>query len=210
VLLGSYVLLAVIALIAVSDGASKARSAGSASGTVSPTTPQAAAGPASATPPALLPVASPGNTPAPQALDVASVAAFGPEGITDGDNPGIASRILDPGLGQPWYSEWYATPGFGDLQPGTGLLLDMGKTVTVTDVRLVLGSAPGADVQLRVGNSPVLNMPSVATASDAGGAVQLAATPPAEGRYVLLWFTRLPPDGQGHYQVSVYSVSVDG
>jgi hypothetical protein len=27
---------------------------------------------------------------------------------------------------------------------------------------------------------------------------------------VLIWFTRLPPDGQGHYQVSVYSVSVDG
>jgi hypothetical protein len=141
---------------------------------------------------------------------VTSVAAFGPEGTTDGDNPGIASRVLDPGLGRPWYSEWYATPGFGNLQPGTGLLLDMGKTVTVTDVRLVLGSAPGADVQLRVGSTPVLDMPSVASASDAGGAVQLAATTPAEGRYVLLWFTRLPPDGQGHYQVSVYSVSVDG
>jgi hypothetical protein len=41
---------------------------------------------------------------------VESIAAFGPEGTSDGDNPGIASRILDGGTDQPWYSQWYATP----------------------------------------------------------------------------------------------------
>jgi hypothetical protein len=40
--------------------------------------------------------------------------------------------------------------------------------------------------------------------------VRLAAKDPAEGRYVLIWFTRLPPDSQGHYQVSVYRAFVDG
>ena len=38
----------------------------------------------------------------------------------------------------------------------------------------------------------------------------LTAATAAKGRYVLIWFTRLPPDGHGHYQVSVYDVEVDG
>ena len=32
----------------------------------------------------------------------------------------------------------------------------------------------------------------------------------ASGSYVLIWFTTLPPNGQGEYQVSVYSITVDG
>jgi hypothetical protein len=112
---------------------------------------------------------------------------------------------------QPWYSQWYTTPEFGELRSGTGILLDMGKTVTVADVRLVLGTAPGANVQLRAGNAPSLaDLPSVASARDVSGTVRLAATAPAKGRYVLIWFTRLPPDLAGHYQISVYRAVVDG
>ena len=143
-------------------------------------------------------------------LPVASLAAFGPEGTSDGDNPASVSRILGGNADQPWYTQWYTTPEFGGLKPGTGLLLDMGETVALKDVRLLLGGTPGADVQLRVGNSPSANLPVTASAWDAGGTVRLAAPTPAAGRYVLIWFTRLPPDGHGHYQVSVYNVSVDG
>jgi hypothetical protein len=150
------------------------------------------------------------RSPAPQPLGVASVAAFGPEGTSDGDNSGIAFRIIDASSDQPWYTQWYATPGFGGLRSGTGLLLDMGKTVTVRDVRLVLGSEPGADVQILVGNSAVrTDMISVGGAADVSGKVRLPAVA-ASGRYVLVWFTRLPPDGPGRYQVSVYSATVDG
>ena len=144
------------------------------------------------------------------ALGVASVAAFGPLGVADGDNPGLVDRI-GGNTDQPWYSQWYTTPEFGNLRSGTGFLLDMGKTVTVRDVRLVLGSALGADVQVRVGNAADLaDLATVATATDVGGNVQLTATVPAEGRYVLVWCTRLPPDGQGHFQISVYNATVDG
>jgi hypothetical protein len=153
---------------------------------------------------------SPAASLAQRPLAVATIAAFGPAGTSDGDNPGIVSRVVHAGA-QPWYSLWYASPQFGNLQSGTGLLLDMGETVTVTDVRLILGQAMGADVQLRVGDSASLaDLPPVASASGVSGTVRLAAATPAQGRFVLLWFTRLPPDGQGHYQVSVYSVSVDG
>jgi hypothetical protein len=149
------------------------------------------------------------TTPAPQALAVASVTAFGPEGTSDGDHQGLVSRI-DGGGSQPWYSAWYATAQFGNLQSGTGLLLDMGQTVTVGRVRVVLGSSSGADVQILVGNSAVrADMISVGGAADVGGTVRLSAVA-ASGRYVLVWFTRLPLDTPGKYQVAVYDVTVDG
>jgi hypothetical protein len=150
------------------------------------------------------------GTPAPQPLDVLSVAAFGPQGTADGDNPGAASRLINVSTFLPWSTQWYATPEFGNLRSGTGLLLTLAENATVRDVRLSLGSAPGADVQVRVGNSPSLALPVTASASGVGGSVRLTVTSRAAGRYVLIWFTRLPPDGHGHYQVSVYSVSVDG
>jgi hypothetical protein len=42
-----------------------------------------------------------------------------------------------------------------------------------------------------------------ASASDVGGSVQFRVTTPVSDRYVLIWFTRLPPKQQGEYQVSV-------
>jgi hypothetical protein len=111
----------------------------------------------------------------------------------------------------PWISDWYATANFGDLQSGTGLLLDMGRTVTVTSVRLSLGGAHGADLQVRTGTgaSPAELHP-VATSSGAGGTVQLTLASPVRTRYVLIWFTKLPPDSAGTYQVSVYRITVHG
>jgi hypothetical protein len=153
---------------------------------------------------------SPSATPAPRSLAVTAIAAFGPKGISDGDDPGFAYRALDDGA-QPWYSSWYLSPEFGHLQTGTGLLLDMGKTVTVSSVRLTLGGQPGAAVQVRVGDTPVLaDMFVVSTATDIGGTVRLPTEVRASGRYVLIWFTELPPIGHGEYQVSVYDAKVDG
>ena len=35
-------------------------------------------------------------------------------------------------------------------------------------------------------------------------------TSPARARYLLIWFTKLPPDGAGTYQASVYQIAVRG
>lgn len=144
-----------------------------------------------------------------QALTVASAAAFGPDGTSDGDNPGIVSRVVDGG--GAWHSSWYTTPEFGNLQSGTGILLDMGQPVTVNTVALELGGAVGADLQVRVGDTAVFgDMPTAVSASDVGGTVRLPLSAPASGRYVLIWFTRLPPNSDGKYEVSVYNATVDG
>lgn len=215
-LIGVFAVLAAYDLFSMSGRLGSA-SVASGSGTASPAaairsgrTPPPAS--VSATPATTAPAksaTSPASSPALSSLSVASIVAFGPEGAADGDNPGIVSRIN--GGGQPWYSSWYATREFGNLQAGTGLLLDMGKPVTVSSVQLVLGSQAGAAIQVRVGDTAALGgLSTVATAADVGGTVRLSTAAQASGRYVLVWFTALPPNGQGKYQVSVYSATVDG
>src|SRR5439155_1792782 len=158
-------------------------------------TAQASASQAPASPP-------PSVTPvAVQALAPASVAAFGPAGLADGDNPQNAAFAIAGHAGRPWYSQWYATPRFGALKSGTGLLLDMGRTVTVSSVRLSLGSRSGASIALRAGSKPLPAwLPQVAAAANAGGTVQLRPGAPVHVRYGLILFTKLPPDNAGHYQ----------
>jgi len=145
-----------------------------------------------------------------QALEPVSAVAFGPHGTADGDNPQIATRVLtDPAMG--WVSQWYATPSFGDLKQGTGLLLDLGRTVTVTTVTLTLGSPPGTSLELRLGAAPDLTaLPVVATGTATRDQLSLPLASPAKGRYVLLWFTRLPPDDAGTYELFVHQVAIKG
>jgi len=148
--------------------------------------------------------------PRPQVIVPVSAVAFGPHGTADGDNPQIAARVLtDPAMG--WVSQWYATPSFGDLKQGTGLLLDLGRTVSVTTVAVTLGSPPGATLQLRLGTAPDLgSLPVATTATATRDQLSLRLASPAKARYVLLWFTRLPPDDAGTYQLSVHRVTIQG
>jgi hypothetical protein len=144
-------------------------------------------------------------------LTPVSVTAFGPNGAGQGDNPGQASLAVSDNPATPWNTDWYATADFGNMQSGTGLLLDMGKSVTVTSVEITLGSTPGADLQLRTGSAPQLaDLKTVATATNAGGVVHLQLAAPAQGQYLLIWFTKLPPDSSGTFEAFVSGVSLKG
>jgi hypothetical protein len=154
---------------------------------------------------------APASTPPPRVLTVASVAAFGPGGTADGDNPGNVAQAVAGDPANPWFTDWYASPDFFDMTPGTGLLLDLGRTVTVNSVDVSLGGAPGASLQLRAGSQPTLAwLPAVARLSGVGGTVSLRPSAPVHVRYVLIWFTSLPPTPAGTYQASVYQVVVHG
>jgi hypothetical protein len=143
-------------------------------------------------------------------LTPVNATAFGQDGTADGDNPQLAGNVLrDPAAG--WMTDWYATATFGSLAPGTGLLLDMGRTVTISAVRVDLGSAPGATLELRAGAQPVTGaFQTLAVRQGTGGAVTLTVPKPVQGRYVLLWFTKLPPDENGTYQAIIHGVTVTG
>ncbi|MGO9050506.1 MAG: helix-turn-helix domain-containing protein [Streptosporangiaceae bacterium] len=174
-------------------------------------------GPASSRPPqSRSPSPSPsGQTTAPavaaQALTPASATAFEPFGGGQGDDPGGAALAIDGKPSTAWHTDWYTSAHMGNLYPGTGLLVNMGRPVTITAAQVTLGSAPGADFQLRVGNTPSMaGLPAVAGATNASGVVSLRLTAPAHGRYVLIWFTGLPPDTSGSFEASVYEVRLEG
>jgi cytoskeletal protein RodZ len=140
-----------------------------------------------------------------------SAAAFGPGGTGQGDNPQNAGLALADNPATPWHTSWYATAQFGNLQTGTGLLLDLGGAVTVTNAQIALGGIPGASIELRAGNVPALtDLRTVARTTNAGGVVRLRPTGSVRGRYLLIWFTLLPPDSAGTFQASVYSIRLEG
>ena len=134
--------------------------------------------------------------------------AFGPHG---GDNPQLAHLVLGRRHAAGWHSDWYTSARFGNLYRGTGLLLNMGRTVTITRARINIGNATGASLQLRVGSRPTLaHMRAVAHASGTGRVVRFHLSRPARGRYVLVWFTRLPSNRSGTFQAHVRHVSLQG
>jgi len=169
--------------------------------------PSASAGPQTAPTPGLVNPAPPSaQVPAAEVTPV-SAAAYGPGGTSHGDNQQGAYLALSGDPATPWHTDWYSTARFGNLQGGTGLLLDLGQTMTASGVTIQLGSIPGADLQVRAG--PTLSdMPMVAGVTDAGGTVRLPLASHPEVRYLLIWFTMLPPDSAGTYQADVSAVTV--
>jgi hypothetical protein len=175
--------------------------------------------PASSQAPAPSPSGTPAPTPAtspaqarPHAMAMASAAAFGANGgMGTGDDTQDAHLAIDGIRGTAWHTDWYTSPRFGNLYPGTGLIVDMGRPVTVTAVRVTLGPAAGAHFQVRVGNQPTLaGLAPVARSAGPGGTVRLTLASPAQGRYVLVWLTKLPPDPAGTYKAEIYGIAVKG
>jgi transcriptional regulator with XRE-family HTH domain len=181
------------------------------------------ASPAADSKPAATPTATPSPTASPSPtkqphvsppvtlLSLSAAEAFGPGGLGDGDNPSGADYVLASHPPLPWSTNWYTTPKFGMLKSGTGLLLTLDHQSTITSVRINLTGYRGVNLQLKTadGTSPQ-DFRVVASANDTGGTVRLTLRHPASARYLLIWFTQLPPNGDGQYQESVYHVLVNG
>jgi hypothetical protein len=143
-------------------------------------------------------------------LTPVAATAVGQSGAVGDDSLG-APLAIDGNLNTAWQTNLYTTAQFGGLERGTGLLLDLGKVVTVTSVRLRLGKDRGTAVDLRVGDSPGLTgLVVVASAKDARDSVSLPLAAPVRARYLLIWFTKLPVDPAGGYAAKVYNVKIEG
>ncbi len=146
---------------------------------MTPTTPS----PAPTTPSPTPTHSSPPPAPVSHALSVAGAVAFGPGGVGTGDNPQNADRATDSLYSTGWRSDWYTTSALGNLKPGTGLLIDLGRRVTIDDAQLDLGGFSGADIQLRAGTtaSPG-DLHEVASANGASGRAHLEPEDPGPGQ----------------------------
>jgi hypothetical protein len=135
----------------------------------------------------------------------------------DEDNAG-AKFAIDGSPSTAWHTQFYLqNPQLGGLKKGTGLLLDMGKQVNLSSVQITFGPTAGANVAIEVGNNNTISpvglgsFTKVAKRKHLDGGTQIfqtSSTP--KGRYVLIWFTKLPPNNAGQFQAFVYNVVVRG
>ena len=208
-LLPAWAALAVVNIMLFGVGSTTPNAAAARTTTrphVTTTAPSASAGkPSSAPSPSVQPSF------AAETLVPAGIAAYGPTGLGSGDNADQAVNAIDASTATAWQTDWYNSAAFGNLQTGTGLLIDMGRPVTITSAQIILGSTPGADLELLTGNSSARQQMLVqASASDASGGVRLTLAHPQAARYLLIWFTQLPPDAAGTFQATVYDVTLEG
>jgi len=143
------------------------------------------------------------------------------QGDPNDENDGLAGYAIDGNPATAWRSQYYlGSPAFGGLKTGSGLILDMGRRVRLRSVRVAFGNEPGtgsgADVAIELGDSDTLaastlaTFTTVASADDVGGTHTFRASSSARGRYVLIWFTKLPPVGPDRFQAEIYGTTVRG
>ena len=120
-----------------------------------------------------------------------------------------------------WSTQWYGSAKLGGLKPGTGLLLDMGKQVKLSQVEVLFGPG-GTDASIYLGNTNEVStagfatFKQVASATNVAGDYKYAISSSATGRYVLIWLTSLPPAlpnsgaGPGKFVGVIYEVTVRG
>jgi serine/threonine protein kinase len=129
-----------------------------------------------------------------------------------------AKYAIDSSMSTDWTSQWYATPEFGHLKAGSGLMIDMGGKVRFSSVTVTFNSEPGAEVELLVGNfnerskQNLDTMTKVASAESPTGKYPFQITSQVTGRYLVIWFTKLPPmpDSSGKYEAQVFNVTIKG
>ncbi len=130
------------------------------------------------------------------------------------ENQELAITVNDDDPDTAWVTAEYTTPAL-DGKEGVGLVLDLGQPRDVQQVSLnLVGRGSNLDVRVadRILADPALWTP-LATAPGAKERIDVRAPRPVTGRYVLIWFTRVPPSEDvfsGVYQGGVRSVVVSG
>jgi hypothetical protein len=140
-----------------------------------------------------------------------------PPGNTE--DPSSAGLAIDNSLSTAWQTSYYiGSPHFGGLKPGTGLLLDMGQAVHLSQVEVLFGSQCCTTAEIYLGNSSAMsrtalsNFTLVAPSATVSGDHKFTTDSNATGRYVLIWITSLPPmqGSPGRYQAQIYNIVARG
>jgi serine/threonine protein kinase len=171
------------------------------------------------------PAQSPSSSSAPSAaasvvLTPVSANSFDALGNDGGNEDGSgAKNAIDNSPSTFWHTDYYFTyPALGNLKKGTGLILDMGKQVRLSQVVVQFDASCCTDVEIEIGNdntpvpSALSSFTKVASSTTAHGSTTFDVSGTTTGRYVLIWITRLPPlAGTGNqYEAQIYNVVVHG
>jgi serine/threonine protein kinase len=145
--------------------------------------------------------------------------SFDPFGSNRNENGDQAKYAIDGDPSTFWHTDFYFNyPKFGNLKDGTGLILDMGAAVRLSQVVVQFGTSCCAHVQIEIGNdasltpSALSSFTEVQSSATAAGTTTFNVTSSVTGRYVLIWITYLPPlaGSANRYEAMIYNVVVHG
>ena len=159
------------------------------------------------------------NTGASNVLRPVGANSFDPLGSSKDENGNEAQYAIDNNPSTFWHTDFYDNyPTFGNLKTGTGLILDMGGPVRLSQVVVQFGTICCAHVEIEIGseNAPAASTLStftpVQSSDNAVGSTTFAVTSHATGRYVLIWITYLPrlAGSSTRFEALIYNIVVHG
>jgi hypothetical protein len=127
--------------------------------------------------------------------------------------------MVDGNPSTVWKTDGYKNhPNFGNIKPGLGVLIDLKSPQQVVSVQVDFNTG-GATAELRAGstdpgNSSIGDTQIVNTYTAVGGPKDDLGTrvvfpgPDQPTRYLLVWITKLPPDGNSRYRISIGEITV--
>lgn len=137
---------------------------------------------------------------------------------TDSEDVNEAPKSIDSDPNTFWTTDYYLQPNFGG-KAGTGLIIDMGKSVRLSQVQVAVGTLGNMTAEIYLGDNntksetALNNFKLVGQSTTGQGTLTFPVSSQATGRYVLIWLTgTLPPnpDKSATYQGRIYNVVVRG
>jgi serine/threonine protein kinase len=147
-----------------------------------------------------------------------SASVYNPLGSRGVDDPADAGKAIDGSTSTAWHTSYYFSPVFGNLKKGTGLILDLGKQVQLSQVVVQFGTRCCTHVEIEIGNTRTSSAGALSSFTVVQGSTTAAnsttfnVTKQATGRYLLIWLTDLPPlaGNPGRFETLIYNVVVHG
>jgi hypothetical protein len=153
------------------------------------------------------------NPPHPAPLQVVHAEDFDPMG-NGSENGDQAANAIDGDSSTFWYTRnYYGHSDFGNLKPGVGLVLDLGKPQDVRKVRADFGGRTSAELLVADQNAtsaPTSYEEFRKIASGSGESLTYHRDAPVRTRYVLVWLTDLPLATDGNYRGRISEIRISG
>jgi serine/threonine-protein kinase len=144
-------------------------------------------------------------------VPVAEASSFDPNGDDGRENDDMARFAIDSDRNSRWQTEGY-NQNFGDggIKPGVGLVLDLGRPQEVGRMSLTLDPTGGSQVTIYGADDRASSLERWTSLTDPA-TVTARKTLSLKGgrhRYLMIWFSSLPQDGEGKYRGGVTNVSL--
>jgi serine/threonine-protein kinase len=144
-------------------------------------------------------------------LAIAGARDEDPQGPDGGEHHDAVGRAVDGDTATSWTTDHYRTEAFGNLKTGVGLWIELRGSA---DVHTVTVTSPLAGWTFELyptsspAGAPIASVDGETTFTATRGTVTVDVRPlPTNG--VLIWITRLAPDGEG-YAAAIAEVSLRG